>query len=376
MDDDTKDNPDESEQSSTDDQSTEQSQDQSSTDDQSTEQSQDQSSTDDQSSGQSQDQSSSDDQSSGQSQDGSGDDDESAPDHRMCGTMEVHNRILEEQPECRASRAEVSSAIQARLSADPSFRRTCGLTTIPVVVHVVYRTDAENIADDQITSQIDALNRDYRANNTDIKNAPAPWKKLPADALIEFKMADTDPDGNATDGITRTKTDQTSFGSDDKVKSAATGGADPWPSDKYLNLWVCRLSGGLLGYAQFPGMPAATDGVVILNTAFGTSGTARAPFNLGRTAVHEVGHWLDLRHIWGDTNNCSGTDFVDDTPNAQMPNFGKPTFPHVSCSNGPNGDMFINYMDYVDDDTMIMFTPDQVSRMHAVLEGTRDSIGS
>ncbi len=303
-------------------------------------------------------------------------DDQPVPDHRMCGTMEVHNRILEERPECRARRAEISSAIDARLSEDPSFRRTCGLTTIPVVVHVVFNSDTENIADDQVTSQIDALNRDYRLNNSDTSNAPDVWKNLPTDALVQFEMASTDPDGNATDGITRTKTDQTSFSTDDAVKSSATGGADPWPSDKYLNLWVCKLSGGLLGYAQFPGMPPETDGVVILNTAFGTTGSARAPFDMGRTAVHEVGHWIDLRHIWGDSNNCSGTDFVDDTPNAQMPNFGKPTFPHVSCSNDPNGDMFMNYMDYVDDDTMIMFTPGQVSRMHAALEGTRASIGS
>jgi hypothetical protein len=298
------------------------------------------------------------------------------PDHRMCGTMEVHSRILEERPECREARAQISSAIEARLTDDPSFRRTCGLTTIPVVVHVVFDTDAGNISDDQITSQIDALNRDYRLKNSDQSNAPAAWKKFPTDALVQFKMADTDPDGNPTDGITHTKTDKTSFSTDDGVKSSATGGHDPWPSDKYLNLWVCKLSGGLLGYAQFPGMPAETDGVVIRHSAFGTTGTAHAPFDMGRTAVHEVGHWLDLRHIWGDTNNCSGTDFVDDTPNAQLPNFGKPTFPHVSCSNGPNGDMFINYMDYVDDDTMIMFTPDQVSRMHAALEGARASIGS
>ena len=321
-------------------------------------------------------QSTPDDQPTEQSGEQSTPDDQPVPDHRMCGTMEVHSRILEEHPECRATRAEISSAIEARLSDDPSFRRTCGLTTIPVVVHVVYDTDPGNISDDQITSQIDALNRDYRANNSDTANAPDPWKNVPTDALIQFKMADTDPDGNATDGITRTKTDKTSFSSNDGVKSSATGGADPWPSDKYLNIWVCRLSGGLLGYAQFPGMPAETDGVVILSTAFGTTGSARAPFDMGRTAVHEVGHWLDLRHIWGDTNNCSGTDFVDDTPKAQTPNFGKPTFPHVSCSNGPNGDMFMNYMDYVDDDTMIMFTSGQVSRMHAVLEGTRASLGS
>jgi hypothetical protein len=138
---------------------------------------------------------------------------------------------------------------------------------------------------------------------------------------------------------------------------------------------VCSLGNGLLGYAQFPGGPAATDGVVILNTAFGTIGTATAPFDLGRTATHEVGHWLNLNHIWGDTNDCSGTDRVEDTPNALLPNFGKPAFPHVTCNNGPIGDMFVNYMDYVDDDTMTMFTPGQVARMHATLSGHRSTAG-
>jgi pregnancy-associated plasma protein-A len=160
------------------------------------------------------------------------------------------------------------------------------------------------------------------------------------------------------------------------VKFKSQGGVDAWPSDAYLNLWVCSLGGGLLGYAQFPGGPAATDGVVILNKAFGTTGTATAPFDLGRTAVHEVGHWLNLRHIWGDTEDCSGTDFVADTPNAQHPNFGKPSFPHISCSNGPSGDMFMNYMDYVDDDSMVMFTAGQVARMRTALDGPRGAIGA
>jgi hypothetical protein len=226
----------------------------------------------------------------------------------MCGTMEVHNRLLEEYPECRARRAEISAALEATLSENPSFRRTCGLTTIPVVVHVVYNNDTENISHDQVTSQIEALNRDYRGSNSDIGNVPDVWKSLAQDPMIEFALATTDPDGNATDGITRTKTDQISFRQDDSVKSAARGGVDPWPSDKYLNIWVCTLSGGLLGYAQFPGMPPDTDGVVILNTAFGTTGSVTAPFNMGRTTVHEVGHWLDLKHIWRDTNNCGGTD--------------------------------------------------------------------
>jgi hypothetical protein len=226
-----------------------------------------------------------------------------------------------------------------------------------------------------VKSQIDALNRDYRMRNTDRNKVPAAWKGLITDPKIEFALATKDPAGEPTSGITRTQTTRSSFGTGDTVKSTAGGGTPGWPSSQYLNLWVCTLGGGLLGYAQFPGGPARTDGVVILNTAFGTKGTATAPFNLGRTATHEVGHWLNLRHIWGDRNDCGGTDFVTDTPNAQLPNYGKPTFPHVSCNNGPNGDMFVNYMDYVDDAVMVMFTAGQVARMNATLGGPRKELG-
>jgi hypothetical protein len=134
---------------------------------------------------------------------------------------------------------------------------------------------------------------------------------------------------------------------------------------------VCALTGGLLGYAQFPGGPLATDGVVINFQAFGTSGTAQAPFNKGRTATHEVGHYFNLRHIWGDTPDCSGSDMVADTPNCAGPNFGRPGFPTITCNNGPNGDMFMNYMDYTDDAAMFMFTTQQVVRMRTTLETVR-----
>jgi hypothetical protein len=248
------------------------------------------------------------------------------------------------------------------------------LVRIQTVVHVVYRTDAENITDAQVKSQIQVLNRDFRAKNQDKSKVPAVWKGLVTDAKIEFALAKRDPKGKATNGITRTKTKMKSFGADDSVKAKSTGGVNAWPTDRYLNIWVCKLGDGLLGYAQFPGGPAKTDGVVVLNTAFGTQGIATAPFNLGRTATHEVGHWLNLRHIWGDRNDCGGTDFVPDTPNAQLPNHGKPKFPHVSCSNGPNGDMFVNYMDYVDDAAMFMFTAGQVERMNATLAGPRKKL--
>src|SRR5262249_31419652 len=137
-----------------------------------------------------------------------------------------------------------------------------------------------------------------------------------------------------------------------------------------------NLGNGLLGYAQFPGGARATDGVVILHAAFGTTGTAQEPFNLGRTATHEVGHYLNLRHIWGDAEDCTGTDYVDATPNAQHPNYHTPEYPHISCNNGPDGDMFMNYMDYVDDATMVMFTRGQAMRMQAALDGPRVSLMS
>jgi Pregnancy-associated plasma protein-A len=296
---------------------------------------------------------------------------------RMCGSMEAHMRLLESDPDMRKQRAKIHAETSRMLQAGSTSKRVKKAPlTIPVVVHVVYRTAAENISVAQITSQIDALNRDYSASNADKVNAPAVWAGLIQDTQVRFALATKDPKGKPTTGITRTKTKAVSFSTHDKMKHASSGGADAWPASKYLNLWVCTLGGGLLGYAQFPGGAAATDGVVILNTAFGTTGTAAAPFNLGRTATHEVGHWLNLNHIWGDTSDCSGTDHVADTPNAQMPNFGVPSFPHVTCSNGPSGDMFMNYMDYVDDRAMVMFTHGQVARMQAALTGPRSSIGA
>lgn len=249
-----------------------------------------------------------------------------------------------------------------------------GVVTIPVVVHVVYNTNAENISDKQIKSQIDVLNKDFRAKN-DLSKVPAAFKDAIGDAHIEFVLATTDPQGNPTNGITRVKTEAGEFSSHDEVKFRVTGGEDAWPSDKYLNIWVCTLAVGQLDYAQFPGGPPETDGVVILNTAFGTTGTAIAPLNLGHTATHAIALYLNLRHLWGDTDDCTGTDFVDDTPPQKEPNYGHPTFPHISCNNGPNGDMFMNFLDYTDDAVTCMFTKGQVLRMHQTLQGPRSKLG-
>jgi hypothetical protein len=297
------------------------------------------------------------------------------PTRRTCGTMQVHERLLRTAAGYREAR-DASENHALRFTLFPMAGRS-GCTRIPVVVHVVFKTAAQNISDAQIKSQIEVLTTDFRRKNADISTVPAAFAPLTADVRVEFELAKTDPSGNPTTGITRTSTTVTSFTDDDAVKSAATGGDDAWPADKYLNLWVCQLAGGLLGYAQFPGGPAATDGVVIRHSAFGTTGTAAAPFNLGRTATHEVGHWLNLRHIWGDDGNgCAGSDLVADTPNQGSENVGVPTFPHISCGNGPNGDMFMNYMDYVDDEAMVMFSAGQVTRMQATLDGMRSAIGA
>jgi hypothetical protein len=291
--------------------------------------------------------------------------------------MEAHLRLCEIDPEFRVRRGKIHAETEIMVRRGVAMRRVeKKVLTIPVVVHVVYNTEEENISVAQIKSQIVALNRDFSAANPDKIKTPSVWQGLITNARIQFVLAKKDPKGKPTNGITRTKTKETSFGTNDAVKGKATGGATAWPTGKYLNLWVCTLADGLLGYAQFPGGAAATDGVVVLNTAFGTTGTASAPFNLGRTAVHEVGHWLNLNHIWGDRSDCSGTDHVSDTPGAQLPNYDEPVFPHVSCKNGPNGDMFVNYMDYVNDAAMVMFTAGQVARMQATLAGPRSSLGT
>ncbi|MFG1687231.1 zinc metalloprotease [Nonomuraea sp. NPDC049269] len=296
------------------------------------------------------------------------------PTRDLCGTMLVHRRLLNESMTYRARRNTIENrALQYERGRRPV--RT-NVVTLPVVVHVVHNPDApeQNIGDEQIHSQITVLNQDFRATNPDVGNVPPVWKPLVTDALIEFQLAMRDPNGDPTDGIIRVETDQPSFTWDDAVKASAGGGADPWPSDQYLNLWVCQLRGGLLGYAQFPGGPPQTDGVVILHSAFGTTGTAAPPFDGGRTATHEIGHWLNLYHIWGDDDGgCTTDDKVADTPNQAGSNTGVPTFPRVTCGNAPDGDMFMNYMDYTDDVSMFMFTKGQGTRMNACLEGTRAS---
>jgi hypothetical protein len=284
---------------------------------------------------------------------------------RNCGAMDYLEQQIQEDPKREAKMEAIE-----RFTGDyieNSDRAVNGIVTIPVVVHVIYNNSTENISDAQVFSQITVLNDDFRRTNSD---ADGTWPQA-EDSEIEFCMATVDPNGNPTNGITRTSTSVSAFGTNDQMKFNSSGGKDAWPAGDYLNVWVCDISGGILGYAQFPGGSASTDGVVIDYQYFGTTGTATAPFDLGRTATHEVGHWLNLRHIWGD-GNCNVDDFVADTPTSDAPNYGC-AVGHVSCN---STDMVQNYMDYSDDACMNLFTAGQNARMRALFDtgGFRQSL--
>jgi len=284
---------------------------------------------------------------------------------RNCGSMDVLELQLEEDPK----RAFMMDQIETHLLniENTGVREVNGVVNIPVVVHVIYNNSTENISDAQVLSQINVLNEDFRRTNPDADDT---WSQA-TDSEIEFCMATSDPLGNATSGIVRTSTSVSAFGTNDQMKFASSGGADAWPASDYLNIWVCDISGGILGYAQFPGGSATTDGIVIDYQYFGTIGTASAPFDLGRTATHEVGHWLNLRHIWGD-GGCNVDDFVSDTPASNSANYG------CALGNSACGsvDMVQNYMDYSDDACMNLFTLGQRNRMRALFEsgGYRSSL--
>ncbi|MCW5907557.1 MAG: T9SS type A sorting domain-containing protein [Chitinophagales bacterium] len=298
--------------------------------------------------------------------------------YHRCSTMEYLEEQLKADPTLAARMQEIEQHTQHFIQQNEDASRA--VVTIPVVVHVVYNTAAQNISDAQINAQIAQLNADFARLNSDAGNTPSAFAGLAANTNIQFCLAQRDPSGNPTTGIVRKQTTVTSFSSNDAVKKSSQGGSDAWPASSYLNLWSCNLGGGLLGYAQFPGGAASTDGVVVLYSSVGSlaqPGTA-SPYHYGRTATHEVGHWLNLRHIWGDDNTaCTGSDQVNDTPNQAGYTSGCPLFPKTdACSPSSPGVMFMNYMDYSYDGCMNMFTQGQSSRMNALFStgGARVSL--
>ena len=306
---------------------------------------------------------------------------------RTCGTGDYFQKALKEDP------AVLQRVMDAKAQADqwlkvngPAAKKTGAIITIPVVIHVLYENSTENISDAQVISQIEVLNEDYRKLNADTGSVPTEFKGVAADVEVEFCLAVRDPNGNATNGITRTSTTVTNFASGNP-KSTSAGGKDAWPNGDYLNFWVCDLGSSLLGYATPPGGNPSQDGVVCGYQFVGKppANTFNGPFNKGRTATHEVGHYLGLAHTF--QSGCSGTspsncatsgDDICDTPPTANSNYGCPSMTQNTCTETPvdQNDQHMNYMDYVDDGCMNLFTVDQKSRMRSVLNSTRSGLNS
>lgn len=301
-----------------------------------------------------------------------------AQEHVHCGTSEKMQEQLSLDANYAAAKASLEEFTARWIAENQDPNPSREVYTIPVVVHVVYNNNSENISDDQVESQIAVLNEDFRALNDDITGVPSVWTDRIADVEIEFRLADYDPNGNPTNGITRTETDVTSWGGSDDVKRTSAGGKDGWPNDEYLNIWVCDIGAGLLGYAYQPGIQAWRDGVVIGYRYFGLDSQS-SNYDLGRTTTHEIGHYFNLDHLWGpgaDNQNCNADDAVSDTPRQQEPNFGcSTTFPHETCGDSPvTSDMFNNFMDYGNDECLFFFTEGQKARMLAALNGPRSGL--
>ena len=291
---------------------------------------------------------------------------------RACGSINYQQRILSENAAAATRWAQVQAhsqkapiALLRGMGDDPNADT---VIVIPVVVHVVYNTNDQNISEEQILSQINALNRDFNRQNPDLNQVPGPFTSLIADCRLRFELATVDPDGRATNGIIRKKTGVQYFRDDDRIKSSALGGDDGWDPHSYLNIWVGGLLNTILGYGSFPGAPDNLDGVVIRYDVFGTKGSVQPPFNLGRTLTHELGHWLNLIHLWGDTP-C-GSDQVDDTPPQMSYHTGCPSFPQNSstCNTSASGELYMDFMDFTDDACMHLFTPGQKERMRKLFD--------
>lgn len=312
---------------------------------------------------------------------------------QRCHTDEYLKTLVGDDP---ALKQELEQAKSRLLQNDKLPRTTrqdgSAVYTIPVVVHIVYSSSVQNISDEQVYSQIEVLNEDYSRTNADASETPDAFADVAASPDIEFVLASYDENGMPTTGITRTETDITSWNlfaassADnwaEKVKDSEEGGVDGWDRDCYLNIWVCNLSSGILGFSSFPGFGLASrDGVVICYKYFGRDGSAIPPFDQGRTTTHELGHWLGLYHTWGDDDfaaepQCSGSDEMSDTPNQEDATYFCPSFPLTdNCTTTSPGVMFMNYMDYVDDDCMNMFTADQVNRMLNTMENEREELAT
>jgi len=292
------------------------------------------------------------------------------PNERKCATMEMYEAQLKQDPSLAIRRNEIEKFTQNAIASKSVMRLLPdGSIEIPVIFNVIYRSNSENISTAQLQSQIDVLNEDYGATNADYNLTPSTFTAVRSgNTNIKFVLA----------GINRKYTNKRSWSLNNDMKFSSTGGINATTPSTHLNFWVVNrmtFNGQtILGYAQFPGGAASTDGVVLGHNYTGRTGTLSAPFNKGRTGTHEVGHYLNLSHIWGDAT-C-GNDQVGDTPLHNTANYGCPASGHRSTCTGTPVEMTMNYMDYTDDACMYMFSAGQRARMQAVFAsgGPRNSM--
>lgn len=300
-----------------------------------------------------------------------------------CGQVEYENYLRSKDPNYDLKKKEAMKKIaekvkeieMAKLNGNP---QPFTSYTIPIVVHVVYRTASENVTDAKVQAMIAQLNMDWSRTNTDAGNTPSVWQSIAANMEVQFCLATKDPSGGPTNGIVHKQTSTTQFGIGD-VQSSSTGGDDPWNVNQYLNIWSCNLGSGLLGYGQFPPI-SSSYGTAIHYCTVGsmTSPGTCPPYDIGRTLSHEIGHCFSLYHIWGDDGGaCSGSDQVSDTPNQADATSGCPAFPKTdACTGTSPGIMFMNYMDYSNDACYNMFTAGQKTRVQTAISSYLMSIAN
>ncbi len=303
-----------------------------------------------------------------------------------CATMDHQNSLLQAHPEIAKNREKLERYTRSFVQNNQQNRSVQTIITIPVVFHILYSNANQNISTARILEQMNVLNNDYAKLNSDTGLVPPAFQPVAANTQIQFCLAQQDPTGQPTNGILRIQV----TGSPQAFPSNLSA---PWSRDSYLNVYVGNFGGGLLGVAQLPGGPANTDYVNVLYTTVGgpnNLGTEPA-YDLGRTLTHEVGHWLNLYHTFEggcsglNANNClTAGDEVCDTPPTANANFGCPATQNTCTETSPfpppytsnQNDMTMNYMDYVDDVCMYMFTEGQAMRMAACVNGPRSSLFS
>jgi len=296
-----------------------------------------------------------------------------------CASAEMFQQMLKTDPVFAKNQALLEKETQEFAAKKIRGKASAANMIIPIVFHIIHTGGADNISDAQIQDQVATLNTDFQRMMADTTLTPAAFKPYAGALNVEFRLATIDPNGNCTQGITRTYSTLANCAYDPQtVKSLVY-----WPSNKYFNVWVVSVlrystggscSGG--GYAQFPGGGSTfTDGVIIRGDLIGSIGTSATNGGWGnfrgRYLIHEAGHWLNLRHIWGDA--VCGNDLVSDTPPAPASNSGCPLFPHNannSCGAGADGEMYDDYMDYSQGACLNLFTQGQVTRMDAALNST------